>query len=234
MVAVGTETGGRPGSDTNRKHLEKKSGNKTRADSVRTQGVRTDIAILNRIEQFMAILIAVAGIVTPFGLYEALVPSGQVLDHFQYVADSSPFGYGTPPRSNYSFNRQCGLDYLVPCPFSNTIAVVIEDGENGTIEFHHGYDIDIPPVIWEIHSSGVDNSSTVSNYFDIQWRNYALTTDPRLNNGSTWLDGSFRPMESLVLTNPTQPVEGLIVDMMNGRVGLRNQTIPTGIESGAT
>jgi len=35
-------------------------------------------------------------------------------------------------------------------------------------------------------------------------------------------------MESLVLNNTFQPVEGLIVDTVNSGIGFRNHTVPLG------
>lgn len=48
-----------------------------RTDSVRTHGVRKDIVLLTHFGTLMGVLITVAGVVTPLGLYEALVPSSK-------------------------------------------------------------------------------------------------------------------------------------------------------------
>ena len=185
-------------------------------------------------------LIAIAGVVTPLGLYEALLPSDSIQTPFQYLTDTSSFGSGTPPRSNYSFNRMCGdgnplQGYIKPCPFSDTVSTVTTY-PNGTISYNYPYDVNIsiPKVILDTYSSGTDNQTTVSNYFDIQWRRYTITHDDLFNNGSAYLVGAFRYMESLVLNNALQPVEGLVVDTVNGGIGLRNHTIPPGFQYGVT
>ena len=174
----------------------------------------------------MGILIAIAGVVTPLGLYQALVPADGTDTPFEYLKDTSPFGYGTPPRSNLSFNRVCGTMGPIPCPFSDTIAIFSSDGNWYNYSYPYSYDMAIPKVVMDTYSSGVDNTTTISNYFDIEWRRYLTTSDNDYNNGSTYLVSSFRNMESLILNNATEPVEGLIVDTKKGGIGFRNHTVP--------
>jgi hypothetical protein len=183
----------------------------------------------------MGALIALAGVITPLGLFEALVPAENTETPFQYLKDLSPFGYGTPPRTNLTFNRQCGYFGLVPCPFTDTVAIVTQD-DTGAVNFTYpsGYNINIPDIISEIYSSGTDDKTTISNYFDIQWRRYVTKSDKQFNNGSLYLASAFRNMDSLILNNAMQPVEGLIVDTVNGGIGLRNHTIPPGFHYGVT
>jgi hypothetical protein len=211
-----------------------------RADSFYKSGVRKDILFLTRFISLMGGLIAIAGVVTPLGLYQILEPAEQIQTPFQYIPDSSPFGYGTPPRSNFSFNRMCSdgkhLDLApIPCPFSDTVAIITIESNQG-IDYHYpyGYDLSIPQVILETYSSGTSINTTVSNFFDIQWRQYLTTSSEYFNNGSTYMVGSFRNMESLVLNNAFQPVEGLIVDTVNGGIGFRNHTAPPGFQYGVT
>lgn len=185
----------------------------------------------------MGALIAIAGVVTPLGLYDALLPADSIQTPFQYLKDNSPFGYGTPPRSNLSFSRICIPEEVFgvpkPCPFSDTVDIVTYY-PNGTINYSYPYGIDvaIPNVILDTYSSGTDNTTTVSNFFDIQWRRYITTSSYLFNNGSSYLIGAFRNMQSLILNNATQPVEGLVVDTVSGGVGLRNHTIPPGFQYG--
>lgn len=98
----------------------------------------------------------------------------------------------------------------------------------------YGYDINIPQIITDIYSSGVDDKTTISNFFDIQWRRYLTTSNDNSNNGSTFLVSAFRNMESLILNNATQPVEGLVVDTIHGGIGFRNHTVPPGFQYGVT
>lgn len=187
----------------------------------------------------MGILIAVAGIITPLGLYETLLPAKSIQTPFHYLEDNSPFGYGTPPRSNYSFTRICGTGTFgtgpKPCPFSDTVAIISYES-NGTIDYNYPYGVNmsIPNVIFDTYSSGTNDNTTVSNYFDIQWRRYTTTSSSFLNNGTAYLIGAFRNMQSLILNNATQPIEGLVVDTIRGAVGLRNHTVPQGFQYGVT
>jgi hypothetical protein len=180
-------------------------------------------------------LIALAGIITPLGLYDVLVQTSSVQTKFQYLQDKSQqFGLGTPPRSNLSFSRICGYN-PEPCPFSDTVIIDVLSSD-GTLEanFPYGYNTSVPQIIMDIYSSGTSENTTISNFFDIQWRRYYTTSDPKLDNGSTYLISGFRNVQSLVMNNKVQVVEGLVVDMVNGSVGMRNHTFPPGFKYGAT
>jgi len=187
----------------------------------------------------MGALISIAGIITPLGLYQALLPDGNVQTPFQYLVDSSPFGYGTPPRSNFTFNRLCtdlGFEPR-PCPFTDSV-MVRTDYPNGTVNWHYPYgiDLEIPKTISDAFSSGTSDNTTVSNFFDIQWRRHITTIDANmnLNNGSEYLTGEFRSIQSLAMDNSKLAVEGLIVDAEKGSIGFRNHTIPPGFKHGVT
>ncbi|RDW63674.1 hypothetical protein BP6252_11219 [Coleophoma cylindrospora] len=211
-----------------------------RSDSVLSHGVRKDVLILTKLMTIASALIAIAGVVTPLGLYETLLPSDSIQAPFKYLADTSAFGYGTPPRSVYPFNRMCGdgnplHGFIKPCPFSDTISTV-STFPNGTISYNYpwGVNLSIPQTIVDTFSSGTDDQTTVSNYFDIQWRRYTTTQDDILNNGTAYLIGTFKNLVSLILNDGLQPVEGLIVDTKKGGIGLRNHTVPPGFQHGVT
>jgi hypothetical protein len=85
-----------------------------------------------------------------------------------------------------------------------------------------------------VYTSGVGNDTTISNYFDIQYRRYAVMSDPDYNNGSSFLIDSFRSMGTKALDNTIEPVEGLVVDTVQGAIGFRNHTVPPGFPFGAT
>ena len=180
-------------------------------------------------------LIAIAGIVTPLGLYEALVPLGETPTQFQYVRDTSPMGYGTPPRSSLGFSRKCGSRLPERCPGSETIITFSKNGSHDIADLPFGYDTHIPQSVVDLYSSGTsEKGTTVSNIFDIQWRQYYSRQDDRINNGSRFLAGSFRQVQSMVLDDAVGSVEGLIVDVKNGGIGFRNHTAPVGFGHGAT
>lgn len=186
----------------------------------------------------MSILITIAGIITPLGLYEEFVSSRATDTPFQYSKDISAFGYGTPPRINLSFSRQC-FDALglAPCPFSASVPVVAIAPfslSNASIltnyTWPYGYDVNVPQILMDIYTSGTGNNTTISNFFDIQYRQYSSVSNLDFNNGSTYETGAFQFMETLVLNNAYLPVEGLIVHMINGGIGFRNHTFPPGFQ----
>jgi hypothetical protein len=129
-----------------------------------------------------------------------------------------------------------GLFYIA-CPFSDTVAISTSNSSWVGMDYPHGYNITIPQIITDIYSSGSNDNTTISNYFDIQWRRYQITSDLSslvINNGSSYLVSSFRNMQTLVLNNAIQPVEGLIVDTVSGGIGFRNHTVPPGFQHGVT
>lgn len=181
------------------------------------------------------LLIAVAGIITPLGLYDEFVQTRSVQVTFKYLPDTSPFGIGTPPRSNLSFSRICGGFGPIVCPFSDTVVVAeVESTGETTYKFPYGYNLSVPQFIYDAFSSGTTENTTISNFFDIQWRRYYTASNPIYDNGSAWLVSGFTSMQSLIMDTEVQVVEGLVVDMVNGSVGLRNHTFPPGYQYGAT
>lgn len=190
--------------------------------------------------QFTAALIAIAGVVTPLGLYDTLEPSGSARPSFIYVNDCSSFGIATPPRSNLSFSRTCstGHDLLhapASCPYSGNNVIVYLNGTTYGWDILGGYSTAVASIVREIYSSGTQGiHTTISNYFDIQWRMYSLTIDEYKDNGTASLIGFYQFIDSIVLSNTTMPVEGLIVDAEVGGIGFRNHTLPKGLDNGAT
>jgi len=187
----------------------------------------------------VTILCAVAGVVTPLGLYDTLQPEGKQTATFTYVRDNSPFGITTPPRSNLSFSRICsnGVGLFqgpAPCPYSNTQVVFSWNGSAYEWDLPYGYNTTIPTTLRNIFTSGTLGATTISSYFDIEWRRYNFQHDKVKNNGSTLLVGDYRPITSLILENSRIAIEGLVVDSENGGIGFRNHTLPTGFKHGAS
>jgi hypothetical protein len=206
-----------------------------RSDSSQSHGVRPIVRLVTNLITWTFFLIALAGIITPLGLYDALVQTRSVQVKFRYLPDTSPLGFGTPPRSNLPFNRLCGGFGYTPCPFSDTVVVDVasSDGQFQS-NLPYGYNLSIPQFIYDVYSSGTTENTTVSNYFDIQWRRYYTSSDQQFNNGSTYLISGFSSMQSLIMNTEVQVVEGLVVDMVNGSIGLRNHTFPPGYPYGAS
>ena len=193
-------------------------------------------AFVSRLLPAMGLLATIAGIVTPLGLYEGLWQSNPTVVPFHYAPDGSVFGQGTPSRSSLGFNRRCGWQINRPCPMSDLVMTYI-NYDNGTLgaNFAGGtYDLCIPQVLLDTYSSGTLGNTTVSNFFDIQWRQYVTRTESTSNNGSAYLVGSLRQVQTKLLNHAIEPVEGLIVDTVDGRIGFRNHTVPTGVEQSAS
>ncbi|KLJ06806.1 hypothetical protein EMPG_17701 [Blastomyces silverae] len=176
-------------------------------------------------------VIAIAAIVTPLGLYDAIVPAeSKTLQPFQYTQDQSSFGFGTPPRTDLGFNRFCGNMGHTKCPGSD---VVIETHRNGSQSLPYGYDARIPLELKEMYQSGLKSlPPTVSSLWDIEWRSYGIRSENDVNNGSRFVIGDYRQAGVLALNNAYDNVEGLIVDTKNGGIGFRNHTTPSPLPHG--
>lgn len=75
----------------------------------------------------------------------------------------------------------------------------------------------------------------MSGAFDIQFRTWTVLRDvdyKQIDGGEPYAGGSYRTIESLILSNKTQAVEGLVVDTVRGGIGLRNHTVPSGLLDG--
>lgn len=210
------------------------------ADTARTHGVRKSILITTTAVPIVAVLIAIAGVITPLSLYDALEASGSSVVSFAYTKDASPFGAATPSRSNLLFSRICDWGHGLiagpaPCPYSEFPVIITWNGTTYDFNMPFGYSTSIPQTVRDIYSSGTKGvRTTVSNYFDIEWRQVMTNNDEYLNNGSAYLVGTYRQIESMILDDAIKPIEGLVVDTKSGGLGFRNHTLPVGLRHGAT
>lgn len=178
------------------------------------------------------ILAALTGIVTPLGLNEEIVTVGGQPGTFQYARDTSPYATGTSPRSGADFNRHCLPD---ACPYTGHV-VDRTESSNGTIrtEFPFSLNSSIPHVLREIFSSGTTHDTTVSNFFDIEWRQLSAASVEYYDNGTAQPVGQYRQLDSTILQDGYKVMEGLVVNSKNGGVGFRNHTLPTGLSRGGS
>jgi hypothetical protein len=170
-------------------------------------------------------ILSIASVITPLGLYETIAPgSSAVQQSFVYSPDTGAMGYDTLPRSNLPFNRQCGFVGWVNCPVSNTVVIMNDTAQ--TINYPYGVNITIPQEKIDAFQSGLETMSpTVSSVWDIQWRSYNILSDSALNNGSKYVTGSFRQMQTMVLET---------VNTQTGGIGFRNHTTPSSSSYGNT
>ncbi|KAI9157995.1 hypothetical protein HJFPF1_05980 [Paramyrothecium foliicola] len=192
----------------------------------------------------MTMLIAIAGIVTPLGLYEdnALGEDTQVAE-FAYVRDSSHFFAGTSLSDELPFTRKCmyhgdrsGYAAPGPCPYTNDTMIWETNGLTWNASSPEGVNMTVPNIVKDIYSSGTKLlTTTVSNFFDIHWRQVTTRYDEDAGpNGSRVAVGQFNMLESFVLDDAYRVVEGLVVNAKTGGIGFRNHTIPVGLPRGAT
>ncbi len=121
---------------------------------------------------FGSCLVAVAAIVTPLGLYDAIVPSRIPQGvTFAYMQDPGPMGYGTPERSDLGFTRTCG-DYLpMQCPGTTVEITYFENDTYAEANItNDDYDTRIPQVLAELYQSGLKQQPQSVSSFSIYSR----------------------------------------------------------------
>lgn len=81
-----------------------------RSDTNGGRGVYPKVKLMAWLRPLGAALVGVAAVVTPLGLYDAIVPEKAMQAvPFTYLQDNSPFGYGTPQQGrDVWFSRSCG------------------------------------------------------------------------------------------------------------------------------
>lgn len=125
-----------------------------RTDSTASRGVNLKVRLFTWTKPLGLGLVTVAAVVTPLGLYQSIEPDRHAqLVPMKYVADSSPFGYATAPRSSMGFSRSCGDYSAFQCPGTTTEILydVINQTDqytylNGTEVVNNDYDMRIPKV----------------------------------------------------------------------------------------
>jgi hypothetical protein len=197
------------------------------SDASATKGVRSSVVWQSYIMLLAAILVSLASIITPLGLYETvLAAKAPKVERFVYLHDDySALGLGTAPRHPAGFNRICGSMLPINCPGAINNLTTTKNETKASVDTDTFYDISIPEKYMSFWSRGVSKfSQSVSSLFDIEYRTYGYTTDTLnhfFNNGSGYLVGSYRTMTTVILNDAMEPVEGLIVDTKNGGVGFR-------------
>ncbi|KEZ41921.1 Uncharacterized protein SAPIO_CDS6625 [Scedosporium apiospermum] len=206
-----------------------------------SRNLRFIIKILSACFPIIAILLAVAGIVTPLGLGEELNILSSTPGRFEYLRDISPYGHATSERGKARLTRVCtqGFGFMsgpIGCPYVGDVVTV--DRDNGSVTYHfpdEGMSPFIPDILREIFSSGTKGKrTTISNYFDIEWRQLSTTSNKIVNNNKTFDAGLYRQLDSFILDNEYKVIEGLVVDAKDGGIGFRNHSIPVGLSRGAT
>ncbi|KAH6967970.1 hypothetical protein BKA56DRAFT_497595 [Ilyonectria sp. MPI-CAGE-AT-0026] len=207
------------------------------ADSSKNLGVRKSVALIAIAVPLIAFFVSVAGIVTPLGLYEQDETDDEFTPaSFNYVRDSSAFAQGTSPRGNGTFTRGCHYRLCpAPCPYTSDTLTYTRNRTGTFCDTNTEINSTVPQILHDIYMSGTKNrSTTVSNFFDIEWRQESTYYDLDRDNGNLIPGGRFRFLESFALNDEIRAVEGLIVDGKTGGIGFRNHTLPVDYTRGAT
>ncbi|OQV00956.1 hypothetical protein CLAIMM_06385 [Cladophialophora immunda] len=126
-------------------------------------------------------------------------------------------------------NRRCGWQKWMDCPHS-----IYDDAAVRNQYINHTViNSTIPDVTREIFTSGT-RTGTVANPLDIQFRAYNLVNNMYVDNNATRAVGRLEVLPSMILNPGYHLVNGLILDAVKGGVGIRNHTVPGGLELGAT
>jgi hypothetical protein len=197
--------------------------------------------MLSWLQSLATVLVAITGVVTPLGLYEAVgpakSPSQQV---FHYLQDSSPFGYGTLARNNLPWSRICGSIAPLGCPNSPSNVTIISN-ETGDYWQADWYSSHVPQDVIDVFQSGLSTmNKTVSSVFDIEWRSYTLSQPDDqdgalpIDNGTAYPIGTYQHISTITMDDKILLVEGLIVDTRDGGIGFRNHSAPPPREYAST
>ncbi|KAM0269840.1 hypothetical protein ACHAQH_009634 [Verticillium albo-atrum] len=202
--------------------------------------VRTTIKIAVKSMPTLALITTIAGVVTPLGLREEFALLAERGATFSYIKDDSPYGMATSPRGVLDFTRLCSQGPGGPmsgpraCPYSDS---VVEWKENSTGIYYNipdTYNTSVPSILREVYSSGTQDGSTVSNFFDIEWRRLTTKRNELTDGFKPYAVGNYKQLDSFILDNEFKVMEGLVVDARMGGIGFRNHTIPEGLDHGAT
>lgn len=187
----------------------------------------------------VALITAIAGVVTPLGLREEFTLLSERGATFSYIRDDSAYGMATSPRGVLDFTRLCfqGPSPVMSgpraCPYSNS-DVEWEESKGGISYNVTSYNTSVPGILREVYSSGTEDASTVSNFFDIEWRRLTTKRNELTDGFKPYAVGNYRQLDSFILDNELKIIEGLVVDSQIGGIGFRNHTIPQGLDLGAT
>jgi len=204
-----------------------------RSDAATSIGVSRKISLVTWTKPVGLLLIAVAAIVTPLGLYDEIGPVSYTEDvEFAYVADSSLIGSNTPARSGrgFKFSRLCA-GFLCPGDPNQGNITRTEIYNYTTNETRpYSYYIvpeSISPALIDLYQSGIEHASpSLSSFFDIQSRQWTTWTGDIVERRGSLLGVDYKYLSTILMNNRIEPFEGLIVDSISGGIGFRNHSVP--------
>ncbi|EXJ73696.1 uncharacterized protein A1O5_03458 [Cladophialophora psammophila CBS 110553] len=176
------------------------------------------------------VCLVVANFLTPKPLLEKIVPSRGLHDvEFFYVPDTDPSYYGRATLERQTIDRRCGWQLYMDCPHS----IYDDPSIRNQYVNHTVINSTIPDVTRNLFTSGT-RTGTVANLLDIQFRAYNLVNNIYVDNNASRAVGRLEVLPSMILNKGYYLVNGLIIDAFKGGIGIRNHTVPGGLELGAT
>ncbi|OAG38752.1 hypothetical protein AYO21_06947 [Fonsecaea monophora] len=174
------------------------------------------------------VCLVVANFLTPKPLLEKINPSRGLHDvEFFYVPNPSYYGMATLDRQGV--NRRCGWQKWMDCPHS----IYDDPAVRNQYPNHTVINSTIPDVTRDLFTSRT-KIGTVANLLDIEFRAYNLVNNWYVDNNASRAVGRLEVLPSMILNEGYHLVNGLIIDAFSGGVGIRNHTVPGGLELGAT
>lgn len=213
-----------------------------RTDSMANKAVETKIRILNWLQIIFTVVLAIAAVLTPAGLYDTIRQDTSLTPTtFSRAQDEGVFGISSQISNEWPWRICQGYYWLndsirmdVNCPGSNQPFTVTQNSSGyyqdweGTTHF-----VSVNKSRAEIYHSGLaDLEYTVSSFFDIKARRIKRSAGPD-TDGYLPVD-AFKYLQNVIDANRYQVIEGLVVDAVNGGIGFRNHTIPENVPLGTS
>ncbi|KAJ9650875.1 hypothetical protein H2198_009829 [Neophaeococcomyces mojaviensis] len=166
-----------------------------RSEAVTSTGVSKKISLVTWMKPIGLLMIAVAAIITPLGLYDEIAPVPYTQDvQFAYVADSSVIGSNTPARSSrgFNFSRTCS-GHLCPGDLDqgNITRNLIYNHITNETRAYNLYIVpeSISPSLINLYQSGLESASpSLSSYFDIQYRQWTTWSEDIVEHNGSLLE----------------------------------------------
>ena len=162
-----------------------------RSDSTTSDGVSPGIRAVAKMGALSTLLLSLASMITPLGLYESIAMNSRMENvEFSYAKDTSVFGDGTLPRPAEGLSRLCGAFQPVACPESGSTIVSSANSTGFTVSDRDVIRIDVPSGYKTYLTSGFKTiGPMVASMFDIGYRTYSYSTDVRqgtINGGKKY------------------------------------------------
>ncbi|KFA72653.1 hypothetical protein S40288_03390 [Stachybotrys chartarum IBT 40288] len=187
------------------------------ADSVGTKNLGFVAVALSWTMTLGALLLVLAGVMTPLGLRDEILPSKTEPIDFQYASDPTSWGTVTMARPNRPFGRYCEYGRRINCPgqYQGVDFNETSEGNFRSVKTDDSSTVNttVPANYTAMFSSATAGAgNTVSGLFDIQYRRWAINFEDIIDHGEPRITGNYRYIETLIPQEDVLLKEGLIVD----------------------